>query len=226
MCGRYTLTATNEELAEVFALLDVPALEPRYNIAPTQNVPVVRVLETSRPRLLHLLRWGLIPHWAKDPGIGSRMINARCESVDTKPAFREAFRRRRCLPLSDGFYEWKRLGTKKQPYYIRRNDGQPFAFAGLWEHWQGPDETLIDSYTILTTEPNDLVEPLHNRMPVILSPQDYDLWLDPEVQDARRLKPLLRPCDSGEFVADPVGTRVNNSANDDPSCVVPLDSHA
>lgn len=224
MCGRYTLTATNEELAEVFGLLDVPALAPRYNIAPTQQVPVLRVLETSPQRLLHLLRWGLIPHWAKDRSIGSRMINARCESVDTKPAFREAFRRRRCLPLSDGFYEWQRLGTKKQPYYIRRSDGQPFAFAGLWERWQGPDDAQIESYTILTTQPNDLVGPLHDRMPVILSPEDYDLWLDPKVQDAQRLTPLLRPCASAEFVADPVGTRVNSPANDDPACVVPLDS--
>ena len=224
MCGRYTLTATNEELAEVFGLLDVPALGPRYNIAPTQHVPVVRVLERSPQRLLHLLRWGLIPHWAEDPSMGSRMINARCETVDTKPAFREAFRQRRCLPLSDGFFEWKRLGSRKQPYYIRRGDGQPFAFAGLWERWQGPDDIPVDSYTILTTKPNDLVRPLHDRMPVILCPEDYDLWLDPKEQDAKRLKAFLRPCASAELVADPVGTRVNNPANDDPACVVPLDS--
>ena len=150
------------------------------------------------------------------------MINAQAETASTKPAFRAAFRRRRCLVLADGFYEWQRLERRKQPFYIRMRDSSPFAFAGLWEHWKGPDGTGIDSCTLLTTDPNDLLRPLHHRMPVILDPQDYDLWLDPGIQESERLQPLLRPYASEELMAFPVSTRVNNPANDALECLEPV----
>lgn len=222
MCGRFTLTDPDADLAEQFNLPDVPDLQPRYNIAPTQPVAAVRVAAESAARELALLRWGLIPFWAKDPGIGARMINARSETAAEKPAFRAAFRRRRCLVLADGFYEWQKENGGKQPFYIRLRDGQPFAFAGLWESWKGEGETVIESCTLLTTQPNDLIHPLHNRMPVILHPRDYALWLDPEMQAAERLKPLLRPYPFEEMVAYPVSRFVNKPQNDDPRCIEPL----
>lgn len=222
MCGRFTLTSSPEVVADLFDLAEPPQLTPRYNIAPTQESPVVRVLKTDGCRQLHLLRWGLIPHWARDPRIGNRMINARSESVAAKPAFRDAFRRQRCLVPGDGFFEWKRLGKRKQPHYIRMRDGQPFAFAGLWSRWQGREGEQIDSYTILTTEPNDLVRPIHDRMPVILARRDYEVWLDPKIQDAEKLRPLLRPSPSDDLIADPVDTLVNSPASDDPRCIKPL----
>lgn len=221
MCGRFTLVTPAKELAEQFRLIEVPSLSPRYNIAPTQPVAAVRQLPGNGARKLSLLHWGLIPFWAKEPGIGSRMINARSETAAEKPAFRAAFRRRRCLVLADGFYEWQRLERGKQPFYIRLHDGKPFAFAGLWEHWKGPDETTIDSCTLLTTEPNDLIRPVHNRMPVILAPEDYDLWLDPGVQEPELLHPLLRACPSENMHAYPVSKWVNNPRNDDPRCIEP-----
>lgn len=223
MCGRFTLTSSPEVVADLFDLAEPPQLTPRYNIAPTQESPVVRVLKTEGRRELHLLCWGLIPHWARDPSIGNRMINARSESVAAKPAYRDAFRRQRCLVPGDGFFEWKRLGKIKQPHYIRMRDGQPFAFAGLWARWQGQEGEQIDSYTILTTEPNDLVRPIHDRMPVILARHDYEIWLDPKIQDAEQLKPLLRPSPSDDLIADPVDTLVNNPAFDDPRCIKPLE---
>lgn len=223
MCGRFTLTSSPEVVADLFDLAEPPQLTPRYNIAPTQESPVVRVLKTEGRRELHLLRWGLIPQWARDPSIGNRMINARSESAAAKPAYRDAFRRQRCLVPGDGFFEWKRLGKRKQPHYIRMRDGQPFAFAGLWARWQGQEGEQIDSYTILTTEPNDLVRPIHDRMPVILARHDYEIWLDPKIQDAEQLKPLLRPSPSDDLIADPVDTLVNNPAFDDPRCIKPLE---
>lgn len=221
MCGRFTLVTPAKELAEQFRLIEVPSLSPRYNIAPTQPVAAVRQLPGNGARKLSLLHWGLVPFWAKEPGIGSRMINARSETAAEKPAFRAAFRRRRCLVLADGFYEWQRLERGKQPFYIRLRDGKPFAFAGLWEHWKGPDETTIDSCTLLTTEPNDLIRPVHNRMPVILAPEDYDLWLDPGVQEPELLRPLLRAYPSENMHAYPISTWVNNPRNDDPRCIEP-----
>ncbi|HBY94887.1 MAG: SOS response-associated peptidase [Ardenticatenaceae bacterium] len=225
MCGRFTLTTSVETLVESFELSAAPPeLPPRYNIAPTQ--PVAAVLgDDEEQRRLALLRWGLIPAWAKDPGIGNRMINARAETVAEKPAYRAAFQRRRCLVVADGFYEWQRLERGKRPIYIRMADGQPFAFAGLWEHWQGPDGSPIDSCTILTTTPNEIMYPIHNRMPVILLPEAYDLWLDPSVQAAGPLLPLLRPYPAEAMTAFPVSPLVNNPANDDPRCIVPLDEH-
>lgn len=223
MCGRFTLIAPAEALVEQFQLAEIPSLTPRYNIAPTQPVAVVRPSPEKGGRELALLRWGLIPFWAKDPGIGARMINARSETVAQKPAFRAAFRRRRCLVPVDGFYEWQRLERGKQPFYVRLCDGKPFAFAGLWEHWEGSGGATIDSCTLLTTEPNGLLRPVHNRMPVVLAPKDYGLWLDPGLQEAELLQPLLRPYPSEGMIAYPISKWVNSPKNDGPQCIEPLD---
>ncbi len=220
MCGRFTLLTPSETLVEQFELPDMPALSPRYNIAPSQSVAAVRQLPDDGGRELVWLRWGLVPFWAKELSIGARMINARSETVAQKPAFRAAFRQRRCLVLADGFYEWQKQAGSKQPFFIRLEDGRPFAFAGLWEHWDGP-EGAVESCTILTTEPNDLIRPLHNRMPIILLPTDYDLWLDHSVQEPRQLQPLLRPYSAQDMVAYPVSLWVNSPQNDGPRCIEP-----
>ncbi len=222
MCGRYTLTVPVEILAEEFGVTGpLPEVPPSYNIAPTQEVAAV--LADDGERRLEMLRWGLIPSWADDPGIGSRMINARSETVPEKPSFRRAFRERRCLILADGFYEWKRTNDGKQPYYIRMEDERPFAFAGLWESWRGGREE-IRSCTILTTEANDRVSNIHHRMPVILAPEDHGLWLDPDVREADPLLPLLAPYPDDVMEAYPVSRFVNRPTNDDPRCVEPLAS--
>jgi putative SOS response-associated peptidase YedK len=214
-----------------FNLPEIPDVPPRYNIAPTQLVAAVRVAAQAEAsptrgaaavRELALLHWGLIPFWAKDPKIGARMINARSETVAEKPSFRAAFRQRRCLVVADGFYEWQKTERGKQPFYIRLREGRTFAFAGLWERWKGPDEALIESCTLLTTQPNELIHALHNRMPVILHPRDYELWLDPGVQQAERLQPLLQAYPAGEMEAYPVSRLVNRPENDDPRCIEPL----
>lgn len=222
MCGRFTLTDPDQDLAVQFNLPQIPDMPPRYNIAPTQPVAAVRLAHNSDVRELAMLHWGLIPSWAKDPKMGSRMINARSETVAEKPSFRAAFRRRRCLIAADGFYEWQKVNGAKQPFFIRLREGQPFAFAGLWEYWKGSDDLVIQSCTLLTTQPNELMRPLHNRMPVILSPKDYDLWLDPKVQQAEQLQPLLRAHPAEEMEAFPVSRFVNRPANDDPACIEPL----
>ncbi|MCC7353120.1 MAG: SOS response-associated peptidase, partial [Anaerolineae bacterium] len=160
--------------------------------------------------------------WAKDPTIGSRMINARSETVAEKPSFRSAFKSRRCLVPADGFYEWQRQERGKQPFFIRMSEGTPFAIAGLWEHWQGPEGEVIESCTLLTTEANEMMRPLHDRMPVILDPKDYDLWLDPGVQKREILLPLFRPYASEAMIAYPVRPVVNSPANDSPLCIEPL----
>jgi putative SOS response-associated peptidase YedK len=219
MCGRFTLGATAATLAAQFDLANVPTWTPRYNIAPTQEVLVVLQPSPQANREARLHRWGLIPPWAKDPSIGNRMINARAETVATKPAFRRAFKERRCLLLADGLYEWQRQERRKQPFYIRLRDGRPFAFAGLWEHWEGSEGMAIQSCTILTTTSNEVVGRIHDRMPVILSPTDYDRWLDPSIQEPAVLQTLLRPYPADEMMAYPVSTRVNNPANDSPECV-------
>jgi putative SOS response-associated peptidase YedK len=185
-------------------------------------VAAARLATETGDREFVLLRWGLVPFWAKDPKIGSRMINARSETVATKPAFRAAFRRRRCLVLADGFYEWQKVQGGKQPHYVRLKDGSPFAFAGLWERWQGESQGMVESCTLLTTEPNDLIRPLHNRMPVILQPQAYSLWLDTETDDAQALQALLRPFPSEGMLAYPVSRWVNSPANDDQRCIEPV----
>ncbi len=222
MCGRFTLKTPVERLSEQFQFPKIIPLKPRYNIAPSQDVVVVRRMPDDRERKLAMLRWGLIPRWVKDPTRGSQPINAKAETAAEKPMFRDAFRRRRCLIPADGFYEWKQEGGRKQPVYICTKDRQPFAFAGLWEHWEEQEGQFIESCTILTTEPNDLLAQVHSRMPVILDQNDYDLWLDPDVQEVSRLKPLLRPYPPEQMTFYPVNLRVNNPRNDDRLCVEPL----
>jgi putative SOS response-associated peptidase YedK len=223
MCGRFTLRAPASVIAEQFALFEVPPFTPRFNIAPSQPVPVVRLVpgQTEPRRELVWLRWGLIPGWAQDAAIGNRMINARAESVAQKPAFRAALRRRRCLLAADGFYEWQRTGRRKQPHFIRMRDDRPLAFAGLWESWEGPDQ-VVESCTILTTDANELMRPIHDRMPVILAPAAYEPWLDPTVQEPQQLAPLLVPYPSEPMTAYPVSTLVNSPTNEDPRCIEPV----
>lgn len=221
MCGRFSLFSPEEILAAMFGLEGGGFPPPSYNIPPARNVAAVRVApEGTAKRELALLRWGLVPSWAKDPSIGNRMINARAETAPDKPAFRSAFRRRRCLVPADGFYEWRKAGARKQPYYVRMADGRPFAFAGLWERWEGPDGAVV-SCALLTTGPNDLLAPIRDRMPVILSPADYGAWLDPEGRDPAKLLPLLRPYPPGAMTAYPVRPLVNNPAADDSRCIEP-----
>src|SRR3954452_22463657 len=222
MCGRFTLSTPAATLADIFELPGMPEIPARYNIAPTETVVIVRKPNPELPRELAMLHWGLIPSWSKDGKAGGRMINARSETASTSPAFRVALRQRRCLLLADGFYEWQRQERGKQPFYIRMRDGLPFAFAGLWERWKGASGTVIESCTLLTTQPNELMAPIHDRMPVILDPDDYALWLDPMVHDLDAIQPLLRPFDPAKMTDYPVTTLVNNPANDDPDCVRPL----
>jgi putative SOS response-associated peptidase YedK len=234
MCGRFTLRAPASVIAESFALFEVPDFAPRYNIAPSQLVAVVRDAEVlsdsgEKPapqsggrRELVFLRWGLIPSWTKDPAIGNRMINARAETVAEKPAFRAAFRRRRCLVAADGFYEWQQTGKQKQPYFIRMRDDRPFGFAGLWESWEGADHSAIESCTLLTTEANDLMRPIHDRMPVIVAPNHYARWLDPSNAEPKQLMPLLAPYPSEAMTAFAVSTLVNSPTSDEPRCIEPV----
>lgn len=217
MCGRFTLMAPIKELAVQFGLDEVPDLQPRFNIAPTQSVATVLVL-TSR-REFKLMRWGLVPPWAKDVSVGHKMINARSETIVEKPAFRSALKHRRCLILSDGFYEWDHKGPEKKPYRIVTKDKMPFAFAGLWETWKPSTGQVVDSCTIITTAANDLVGKFHDRMPVILDPKDYEVWLDPTVEDTDPLLPLLKPYPASKMLVYPVSTLVNSPAHEDPRCV-------
>ena len=214
MCGRYSLTADLAELAGRFEFDgDWEAFERRYNIAPTQEVLTVVGGEKRRGGFM---RWGLIPHWTKDSKIGSRMINARAETVAEKPSFRTALRRRRCLVLADGFYEWQRVGKNKRPMRIVMRSGEPFAFAGLWETWRDPEGTVIPSCTIITTTPNDLLKPIHNRMPVILPRDLEDFWLDDSIDDPAALTSVLTPYPDDTMEAYEVSPLVNSVANDGP----------
>jgi putative SOS response-associated peptidase YedK len=222
MCGRFTLATPEQDLVVQFNLPEIPDLRPRYNIAPTQPVAAVRVPADGDHRELVMLHWGLIPFWAKDSGLGARLINARSETVAEKPAFRTAFRRRRCLVPADGFYEWQKENGTKRPFFVHLQDGRAFAFAGLWERWQDKDGSVIESCTLLTTKPNEVIQPLHNRMPVIIGPRDYALWLDPETQDVDPLRPLLRPYPPAEMQAYPVSRYVNSPRNEGPDCILPL----
>lgn len=223
MCGRYTLTASGDALVEAFDLSEEPVQEARYNIAPTQEVAIVR--STPRGRELARVRWGLVPSWAKDPSIGNRMINARAETVAEKPSFRSAFKRRRCLVAADGFYEWqKQPDGSKQPFHLRLKSGQPFGIAGLWERWRDrgnadEDAPPLETCTLITTRPNELTAQVHDRMPVILRPQDYDLWLDPDVSDRERLEALLVPHAADAMEVFPVSRFVNKPGNDSPRCI-------
>lgn len=208
MCGRYTLSARRLERAEKALYSLFPELDPRYNIAPSQDVPIIRESPEGKYELV-MARWGLIPRWAKEPKTGYSMINARAETVTAKPAFRDAFRRRRCLIPADGFYEWKKAGTVKQPFHIRLRGGGDFAFAGLWERWRGEGQE-IESCSIIVTDANDLLRTIHDRMPVILDPTDYAAWLNPENRDAEALAGLLVPYSAERMEAVPVSRRVNS----------------
>ena len=221
MCGRFTQAAPNEAIAELFQLPSVPALAPRYNVAPTQEVAAVRA-GAAGGRELVALHWGLLPSWARDRSAAARMINARAETLAEKPAFRAAFRSRRCLVVADGFYEWQRLGARKQPHFIGFADGRPFGLAGLWERWSGEGGGPVESCTIVTTAANEVVAPLHDRMPVILEPGEFALWLDPEVREPEAVRPLLRPHAAAGMRAHPVGLLVNDPAHDAPACREPL----
>ena len=218
MCGRYTLKTPLSVLTERFDIEEAPSsVTASYNIAPTQQVATV--LSENGKRKLEMLRWGLIPSWADDPEIGNRVINARAETVAEKPSYRRAFKRSRCLILADGFYEWQKTDSGKQPFHIRMRDGSPFAFAGLWESWDKGEE--IRSCTIITTEANDLVGEVHNRMPVILHAEDYEMWLDPDFDEREPLTTLLKPYAAEAMEAYPVSRRVNKPSNNEPGVVEP-----
>ena len=258
MCGRFTLRASASVIAEQFALFELPPFTARFNIAPSQPVPVIRLQPEQREsqrgcektgtgsvptrtshveiasgtvpvpicsqpqRELVWLQWGLIPSWAESPALGSRLINARAESAAEKPAFRTALRRRRCLVVADGFYEWQTVDGAKQPYFIHLRDDRPFAFAGMWEAWESPDHSMLETCTLITTEPNEVMRPIHNRMPVILSPDAYATWLNPAIQEPRRLASLLVPYSGNALQAHAVGSFVNTPSNDSPRCIEPV----
>lgn len=225
MCGRFTLTADINTLQETFPWVTIPSgMAPRFNIAPSQPVAVVA---NDGANKLDFFVWGLIPSWAKDPSIGSRMINARAETLAEKPSFRNAFRRRRCLVLADGFFEWQKIQEpgnrlRKQPMYLQLADGRPFAFAGLWESWNSPDGSNILSCAIITTQPNELMASIHDRMPVILPEESYRDWLQPGEVNTSSLVKLLAPYQAGPMKAYPVSTIVNNPVNDLPATIQPL----
>jgi len=219
MCGRFTLTSTPEELARRFGLDALPSVSPRYNIAPGQEVLAIRS-HAGGGRAAALLRWGLVPAWS-DPAAASAsgpLINARAETAAARPAFRDAFRQRRCIVPASGFYEWANRGDFRQPYWIAPNDGMPFGIAGLWERWSAPDGARLESCALLTTAANARVAELHDRMPAILAPADYAAWLDPG-RGVAALSELLAPVASGALALRPVGTRVNRVENDDAACL-------
>jgi putative SOS response-associated peptidase YedK len=226
MCGRYSLTTVPEAMRRLFKTTGpLPNWPARYNIAPTQTAPVVRRRPLDGLDEIALLRWGLVPSWSKGPDPAVNMINARADTVATKPAYRGAFKQRRCLVPTDGFFEWQSLpgmGKKpvKQPYHFRMRDGEPFALAGLWEHWQGSDGSVIESFTIIVTDANELMRPIHERMPVILEPGSYAHWLEPKTPSDLLLA-LLRPFPARAMTAVKVSARVNSWKNDDPACIEP-----
>ena len=222
MCGRFTLFEPDKVLAKEFGVSAFAPISPRYNIAPSQPIVAVRAALAGSGREVALLRWGLIPSWSKDPAIGNRLINARAETARDKPSFRNAFKRHRCLIPANGFYEWLRWERGKQPYFVRMRDSHPFAFAGLWDRWESPDEGVIETCTILTTAANAVLAPIHDRMPVILPPGEYDRWLDPSLKDPDSLAPLLVPFPPEEMLAYPVNPRVNAPSTDDKECIAPL----
>lgn len=221
MCGRFTLGHSAEDIASAFRLTETPDWKPRYNLAPTQTIPAIVEAPETHARAFKPLRWGLIPSWSKDSAIGTKLINARAETVCEKPSFRDAFKRRRCLIIADGFYEWKKQSGKKQPFHFRLASGELFAFAGLWERWHSPDGDTIETGTIITTIANDLTATVHDRMPVILQPEQYDRWLD-STPDLEALQSLLNPYPTEAMTTYPVSLAVNSPTHDSPECVNPL----
>jgi putative SOS response-associated peptidase YedK len=226
MCGRFVLMTPGSSLAAHFRLAEEPSLEARYNIAPTQIVAVVAASEPGARPELKMVRWGLVPFWAKDTSIGARLINARSETAAEKPAFRTPFKNRRCLIPADGFYEWKKTDGSKQPYFVGLANRQVFAFAGLRDRWESPAGEVIESCTILTTDANALLLPIHDRMPVILRSADYEEWLDPGVKKSELLKPMLKPYPTEEMIVYPVGGKVNRSTYEAPDCIEPVEETA
>ncbi|MBN1659050.1 MAG: SOS response-associated peptidase [Anaerolineae bacterium] len=228
MCGRFTLATPVEDLVKQFSIAEVAGIEARYNIAPSQAVAAVREEKDKGGRELVWLQWGLVPFWADDPKIGFKMINARAETVDRSNAFRYAFQRRRCLVLADGFYEWRTEEGQKQPYYIQMEDGRPFGFAGLWEAWKDEEkDRALESCTIITTNANELVRPVHPRMPAILHPDNYDLWLDMDAKDTACLKEMvLRPFPPEEMTIYRVSRRVNRPDQEGRELIEPMPAEA
>ncbi|HXY11194.1 MAG TPA: SOS response-associated peptidase [Terriglobales bacterium] len=224
MCGRYRLSRRKQIIEEYF---DTPAWDddwsPRYNVAPTQPVPVIRQHPKERGRQLSVMKWGLIPHWARDASIAPSTINAKSETAATKPAFRDPLKFRRCLIPADGFYEWKKTGTSKQPFCFEVNDGELFAFAGLWDGWKDATGNWLKTCSILTTTPNAATSVVHDRMPVILHSDSYDLWLDPGMTNVQVACELLKPCDARLMRSYPVSTRLNHVVNDDEECSRPVE---
>ena len=230
MCGRFSLYALPDDIARIFAVLPSDSKRvldagPRYNVAPTTDVVVVRQSAKSENRELALLRWGLIPHWAKNSGEGPLLINARGETVADKPAFRSSFRYRRCLVIADGFYEWQKLHDRKQPYHFRVNDGAPFAFAGIWDRLELNEGGSVESCAIITTRANELTGLVHDRMPLILGPDSWETWMSPgsdERTQRMSLQSLLCPYPADSMTVYPVSTLVNSPKNDVPDCVEPI----
>lgn len=219
MCGRYRLSRRKQIIEEHFDTVSGEGdWSPRYNIAPTQPIPVIRQNPKQPVRELSLIRWGLIPSWAKDSSAAANMINARSETASTKPAFREALKSRRCLIPADGFYEWAKTGNAKQPYSFEVNEGELFAFAGIWDRWNDRSGNAVETCSILTTTPNALTSAVHDRMPVILDPDDYDVWLDPWMKDMAAASDLLKPYDARQMRCYPISTRINHVGNDDQEC--------
>jgi putative SOS response-associated peptidase YedK len=224
VCGRYRLSKRKQLVEEYFdTTSDEPDWSPRYNIAPTQPAPIIRQHPKEPKRVLSMARWGLIPIWSKDMADAARKINARSETAATLPAFRDAMKSRRCIVPADGFYEWRRTGTQKQPFCFEVKDGELFAFAGLWERWKNPDGEWVRSFSILTTTPNAVTSVVHDRMPVILSKDDYDLWLDPGMTNAEAVADMVKPYPAEQMRNYAVGPRVNNVANDDAECSTPIE---
>ncbi|MCD0420060.1 SOS response-associated peptidase [Rubrivivax sp. JA1024] len=220
MCGRFVITSAPAAIRQLFGYADQPNFPSRYNIAPTQPIPVV--IADQGTRRFRLMRWGLIPSWVKDPRTFSLLINARAETVQDKPAFRNAFRRRRCLVPADGYYEWKAGGSRKQPYFIQPAGGGPIGFAALWETWTGPNGEELDTVAIVTTAARGGLADLHDRVPVTIAPHHFARWLEADETDANAVMGLLRPPGEGEFVWHPVSTAVNRTANDNPQLILPI----
>jgi putative SOS response-associated peptidase YedK len=220
MCGRYTITSAPEAIRALFRYEERPNFPPRYNVAPTQPIPIVRLVDGKRQ--FALVRWGLLPSWVKDPKTFSLLINARGESAAEKPAFRAAMKRRRCLIPADGFYEWQRAGERKRPFYLRSRNGAPLAFAGLWETWTGPNGEELETAAIVTTRANRTLGPIHDRMPVIVPPDGFDLWLDTANVDARTASAVIAPSPDDLLEAYEISTAVNRTANDNPGLIEPI----
>jgi putative SOS response-associated peptidase YedK len=222
MPGRFALYASAEQLADIFSVQLPEKVVPRYNISPSQQVAVIRNLGGENH--LDFMKWGLVPSWADDMAIGYKLINARSETVFEKNSFKRAIRTRRCLVPISGFYEWQSFGSAKTPFYITMADNKPFALAGIWEQWKNPDGSIIETCAILTTTPNRLIETIHDRMPVILHPQEYSVWLDREVSDPATLKQLFKPYPAEVMTAFQVSSIVNSVRNDGEECIIKVDS--